>query len=253
MGSIQTSYSARSAVAYPGLIADVQYANRVLSKACEGVVPFGYGVFRGSTKPEDGCKVSGAAPAAGYVVDTTTYAVADQDTKTLTIEVDGGSLQTLLFASATTTAAHVIAAINAQISGVLAEAEGAQVKVSSLSKGAGSSVRIVGGTTALTFDTPVQGVNSTFLGVAVRDHVNPSAYLGQYADKTAAGVITEGPVWVELETAGSVKDPLTVNITTGRIGTTAVGGNYVAINGVLDSAAAAPDDLARIILSPQNN
>jgi len=253
MGYVQKTYTRKSDAAAPGLMADIDAANRVLTFTAEGDVEFGYGVFRG-TLPEEQAKVTGTGPTAGYIIDTTTYPVADQDTKTLLITRKGETARTVLFASATTTAAHVIAAINAQLGGfVYAEAGGAGsafVKISDLRTGKDSGIVAVAGTATLILfgDDPVAGADSNFIGVALRDHFVSEGYLGKYGDERNMGVIVEGPVWIELETTGAIGDPLTIDITSGRIGTNAVGGNYVAINAVLDSAATAVDQLVRIKL-----
>ena len=55
--------------------------------------------------------------AAGTQQDTTFYPVADQDTKTFNVTIDGGAAQPVLFASTTTTSTHVRDAINAQTTG----------------------------------------------------------------------------------------------------------------------------------------
>jgi len=95
--------------------------------------------------------------AAGYVVDTTTYPVADQDGLNFQITLNGGTAQTITFSGATTTAQHVINQINAQLAGGFAVDDGGQVKVVSDQEGTGSSVAITAGTSALTWGAPVAG------------------------------------------------------------------------------------------------
>lgn len=95
--------------------------------------------------------------AAGYVEDTTTYPVADQDGKTLTLKIDGGAEQTVTFSGAHTTAAAIAASINGQIYGASCAVNGGQVRITSDRKGTSSSLEITGGTHGLTWDTPVAG------------------------------------------------------------------------------------------------
>ena len=97
-------------------------------------------------------------------------------------------------------------------------------------------------------ETQAKVAGSDFLGVAVRDHAVSEGYLGKYGDKRVMGVIRRGPVWVELETTGAIGDALTVDITSGRIGTNAVAGNYIAINAILETPATAVDQLVLINL-----
>lgn len=95
--------------------------------------------------------------AAGYDVDTTTYPVADQDGLTLKLKVDGGAEQTVTFSGAHTTAAAIAASINAQAYGCSAAVATGQVKITSDSKGTGSSIEITGGTSALTWAAATAG------------------------------------------------------------------------------------------------
>lgn len=249
MGYVQKTYTRKSDAAAPGLMADIDAANRVLTFTAEGDVEFGYGVFRG-TLPEEQAKVSGNGPTAGYIVDTSTWPIADQVGLTFTIVRKGETGKLITFAGAVTTVAHAVAEINTQYGdAVLAADDGAgALKITDLRTGKETGISITAGTSAITWDTPVNGTDTNFLGVALRDHFVSEGYLGKYGDERNMGVIVEGPVWIELETTGAIGDPLTVNKTTGRIGTNAVGGNYVAINAVLDSAATATGQLVRIKL-----
>jgi hypothetical protein len=99
---------------------------------------------------------------AATVTDTTTYPVADQDTNTEKVTIDGGSEQTVTFDITVTTAEHVKAQFNAQLTGCTTDVVGGQVVITSNTFGAGSSVAIGTGTTALTWGTPVAGT-----GVAI--------------------------------------------------------------------------------------
>jgi hypothetical protein len=53
----------------------------------------------------------------GRIVTSCSFPITDQNSYSMTITINGGSPQTITFGSATTTAAHVAAAINAQLSG----------------------------------------------------------------------------------------------------------------------------------------
>jgi hypothetical protein len=108
---------------------------------------------------DDAVFAQAAAATNGYVDDETTYPVGDQDTKTLFLKIDGGDQQTITFAGATTTLQSVINQINEQIVGASAFDNGStQLRIQSDSTGVGSSVEIVaGGTTDLSFVTPVAG------------------------------------------------------------------------------------------------
>lgn len=243
MPTIQKTYTRKSAVAFPGMIADIDSANRVVSRVAEGAIGFGKAVFMGTNK-ESQVKPAGVIGTGGYIVDTTTYAVTDQTGKTQEVSVDNGPTQTMTFGTATTNA-HIAAAWNAQIKGIVAAVVGGQVKVSSLSTGKNSSVRIVGGTSALTYAAAVQGTDANFVGVAVREHVNPEAYLGQYADEWGgAGIITEGGVWVEFEDVATPGATVTVDITTGLFGISPADATHAPINGELDTNVTAQGQMA---------
>jgi hypothetical protein len=88
------------------------------------------------------------------VTDDTTYPCADQDGNTEKVTIDGGSEQTVTFAGETTTAAQVAPQMDAQLSGCKVEVVGGQVKITSDSKGSGSSVAIGTGTCDLSWGTP---------------------------------------------------------------------------------------------------
>lgn len=94
---------------------------------------------------------------AGSVLDTTSYPVADQDTLTLKVTIDGGSEQTITFSGVTTTAAQIVDQINAQIYGARAVESGGQVLIESDKRGTNSSVAIGTGTSALTWAAPTAG------------------------------------------------------------------------------------------------
>lgn len=96
-----------------------------------------------------------AAPAT--VTDTTSYPVADQDTKTEKVTIAGYAEQTVLFEGVHTSAAHIAASMNDQLVGCSVAESGGQVKITTDKKGDVQTVAIGVGTTALTWDTPVAG------------------------------------------------------------------------------------------------
>lgn len=98
--------------------------------------------------------------AAATIVDTTSYPVADQDTKSFTLTITGGEwdgvVQTVLFAATTTTALQVAAAINDQCVGLHAVA-GAQVTVTTDGQGTDYDITFAAGTSGLTFAASTAG------------------------------------------------------------------------------------------------
>jgi hypothetical protein len=108
----------------------------------------------------------------GYVDNADTFAVADQDGLTVFVSVDGAAYQTLTFAGATTTAAHIVTRVNATLTGVLAFEIGGTLRIMSTKQGAGSSVEIVtGGTSILTWDDSVDGSEDPMLLVRGANNV----------------------------------------------------------------------------------
>ncbi len=97
------------------------------------------------------------AAAAGSVVDTTTYAVPDQDGLTVGFKVNGGVTQIITFSGVTTTRDSVRTQINAGLVGARAVDTGAQFEVISDTQGTGSSIEVVAGTSALTFAAATAG------------------------------------------------------------------------------------------------
>lgn len=188
--SVQTSYSTNTAVAYNGQLADLNPKEVVSKLAQVSAISPGVVVSRGTADNQckagavatSATKTTGAAPftmtagmtvvvdvdnagdatatwdaAAGYVDDTTTYPVTDQDGLNVTIAFNGGATQTVTFSGAHTTALQIAASINAQISGGYATVTGGQVRVVSDQKGTGSSVVAGAGTSGITWDTAVAG------------------------------------------------------------------------------------------------
>jgi hypothetical protein len=99
--------------------------------------------------------------ASASITDTTTYPVADQDTKTMTITITGGEydavVQTVTFNVATTTAALVASGINGQAKGVQATVVGGQVKLTTDGAGSGFDIATGAGTGDLTWGSSTAG------------------------------------------------------------------------------------------------
>ena len=107
----------------------------------------------------------GAAPVtfnatAGYQVDTTGYAMADQDGNNFTIQLNGGVVQTITFSGVTTSVTHVVDQVNPQLIGGYAYDDGGQLRVVSDIFGTDSSVLMAAGTSALTFAAAVAGTGN---------------------------------------------------------------------------------------------
>jgi len=99
--------------------------------------------------------------AAATITDTTTYAVADQDTLTCIVTLTGGPYdgvaQTVLFNAATTTALLVASGINAQVVGCSADGTSGQVVITHDDKGSGMDIAVGAGTGALTWAASAVG------------------------------------------------------------------------------------------------
>ena len=107
----------------------------------------------GDARVKDDCTVLTAAASQATVIDTTSYPVSTQNGLYITIAVDGGAAQRVDFVGALTTAAHLIAAINAQITGAYAYADGGQVRITSEKWGATSQIVVDVATSDMTFTT----------------------------------------------------------------------------------------------------
>lgn len=98
--------------------------------------------------------------AAATIVDTTSYAVADQDGLTLTVTLTGGPFdgvaQLVTFSGATTTAASVALQMNAQLDGC-SVTSATQVTITHDGKGTGMDITITAGTSALTWAASTAG------------------------------------------------------------------------------------------------
>lgn len=107
----------------------------------------------GDPRVKDDCTIAQAAASAATVIDTTTYPVTSQNGKYIDITVDGGNVQRITFTGAITTAAQVAAAINLLLLGAYATVDGTQVRITSVTWGADSSIVVDVGTSDLTFTT----------------------------------------------------------------------------------------------------
>lgn len=102
--------------------------------------------------------------AAASITDTTSYAVTDQDTKTLTVTITGGlydgEAQLMTFDATTTTALQVAAQFNKHIKGITANVVGGQVQIDTDGKGTDFDIAIVAGTSDLTFGSSTAGTGN---------------------------------------------------------------------------------------------
>lgn len=160
----------------------------------------------GDPRVKDDCTVLTAAASQATVIDTTTYPVASQNGLYITVAVDGGAAQRVDFTGALTTAAHLIAAINAQITGAYAFADGAQVRITSETWGSWSSVAVDVGTSAMTFTTAsASGTGGLKRGSVMT--TNPATNVWQPLTDVTATDGTEAPRGVFV---GETIDPHTL-------------------------------------------
>ena len=107
------------------------------------------------------------AATSGAITDTTTYPVADQDTKSFTLTLTGGPwngvAQTVLFAITTTSELHVAAAINDQCQGCHADGSSGQVVVTHDDAGTGTDIAFTDVDSDLTFAASVTGTGDVVL------------------------------------------------------------------------------------------
>jgi hypothetical protein len=158
-----------------------------------------------------------AAATPGTVTDTTSYPVADQTGKTEKITIDGGTEQTVTFGTATT-AAHIAEDINEQITGAYASVVSGQVKITSDTRGATSSVAIGTGTTALTWGAAVAGTgaiplkNRTLMAqiAATRKWVPLTNIAATDGSEIPAGIFTGEEISADDLEAGDVSDQFIV-------------------------------------------
>jgi len=214
----QTDYSINAGVGYAGQIADNRNA-AIDSKSFTGgpgtatsasrtasVGPYAFAA--GDTIVIDVDNAGNATAtfdaAAGYVIDTTNYPVADQDTKTLKLKVDNGATQTITFSGSTTTAASIINQINAQIVGGSAEASTTHVKIKSDKLGTESAIAIVaGGTSDMTFNAAVAGTGDV-ASIAAVTAAEVKAVIE--ADTTALVTVVGGRAVISSPTTGTTSE-----------------------------------------------
>ena len=146
----------------------------------------------GDPRTKDDCTVLTTVVDQATVIDTTTYAVGSQNGKYLTITVDNGTAQRVDFTGAITTAAQVIAAINSQITGAYATADGAQVRITSVTWGVRSAISVDVGTSDITFGTASDaGVGGLLRGTVMT--TNPATNVWQPLTDVTATDGTEAP------------------------------------------------------------
>lgn len=126
------------------------------------------------------------------ITDTTTYAVTDQDGKTMTITITGGEydgvVQTVTFSGATTTAAAVAAGINAQALGVSAAVVGGQVKLTTDGAGSGFAIATGAGTGDLTWAAAVAGTgDAADINAVTATEIKTVVEADSIADVTVVG------------------------------------------------------------------
>ena len=151
-------------------------------------------------------RTSVTAGTAATVTDTTTYTVADQDTKSFTITLSGTGVplvyrdlvQTVLFDAATTTALLVAAKANDELKGVTVGVAGGQVVFTTDYLGSDVTIAAGVGDSALTFDTPVAGTGDTSIA--------PANALGSFRATTTTGYTDLGAIaaikWLRSATIG---------------------------------------------------
>ena len=191
--------------------------------------------------------------AAGYQIDTTSYAVTDQDGLTCIITIDGGTAQTVTFSGAHTTAAKIIESINAQITGGSALASTTHVKVVSDTKGTGSSVSVAAGTGDLTWNAAVAGTGdvadiSAVTAAEIKTVVE--------ADTTGATVTVnaDGSVTISSDTTGTssevdVKSGNCVAIMGLTVGAETGTASTAVAQGLVLEAAGGPNEVIPILLN----
>jgi hypothetical protein len=193
------------------------------------------------------------AAAAGTQTDTTSYPVTDQDGLTSVITIDGGDAQTVTFSGAHTTAAQIAASLNIGLVGASAAVVGGQVKITSDSKGTGSTVSAAAGTGGLTWAAAVAGTGdavdiSAVTAAEVKTVVE--------ADTTGATVTVnaDGSVTITSDTTGTSSS---VQVVSGncvaKMGLTAETVTGTAANSVSQGtaleAAGGPNEIIPVLLS----
>jgi hypothetical protein len=152
----------------------------------------------------------------GRIVSSNSFPLSTQDTLNITVTINGGSPQTITFSGALTTAAHLVAAINAQLSGGTATAiSTTNVVIVSDTVGATSTIAATAGTSGMTWSAAT--VTNTAAGIASQmaaqlEGVRVSVVTGQVVLTTdsegatssvAIGTGTGALVWGNAATAGT--------------------------------------------------
>lgn len=121
------------------------------------------------------------------------YPTAFTGVETLQIAADGGSTQTVTFAATDQTIEDVIAAINAQTTGLTASDEGGELRVESDTIGFRSTLQIVGGT-GMTKLGHIAATGNGYGGLEGGDYVGWSQAA---VDFTAINLLTFGMKFVQ--------------------------------------------------------
>ncbi len=95
-----------------------------------------------------------SAPGGGWPI-------ADQDGKTITVKINRGSTQTVLFAGATTTAAVVAAQMNTQLTGCRVYESDGEVRIETDREGLGAYIQVTGGTANGAIGFPTLEISGT--------------------------------------------------------------------------------------------
>jgi hypothetical protein len=154
------------------------------------------------------------------ITDTTTYPVADQDTKTMTITITGGEydgeVQTVTFNVATTTAALVASGINAQAKGVQASVVGGQVKLTTDGAGSGFDIATGAGTGDLTWGSSTAGTgDAADINAVTATEVKTVVEADTTATVTVVGAAAVFKATTELDfISGNALTPLGLSVET---------------------------------------
>jgi hypothetical protein len=144
--------------------------------------------------------------AAATIVDTTTYAVTDQDGLTAIVTLTGGPYsgiaQTVTFSGATTTAASVASQMNSQLVGC-SVAAGAQVTITHDGKGTGMDIAVAAGTGNLTWAASTAGTGDV-VDISAVTAAEVKTVLE--ADTTALVTVTSGYFTIYSPTTGTTSE-----------------------------------------------
>jgi hypothetical protein len=158
--------------------------------------------------------------AQATITDTTTYPVADQDTKNITITITGGEydgvVQTITFAGATTTALRVAEEINDQVLGCTATLDGGQVKLVTDGAGSGFDIAVGVGTSGLTWGSSTAGTGDVEdINNVTATEVKTVVEADTTATVTVVGLAAVFKATVELDfISGNTLTPLGLSVET---------------------------------------